>query len=93
MAVPLASSAEPASVIAVDLDGVAAHARVIADRFSFGEASLFEVFERTVWWKSSWLVPLLIASSVAFLYISSHRPRTLAKLCAGTPAGRLPRRL
>ena len=34
------------------------------DRSNFGEVSPFEVFDRTVWWRSSsWMVPLLIVAS------------------------------
>jgi CubicO group peptidase (beta-lactamase class C family) len=35
-------------------------------RFSFGEVSPFEMYDRPVWWKSSaWLLPLLIGSLIA----------------------------
>ena len=35
-------------------------------RFSFGEVSPFEMYDRTVWWKSpAWLLPLLIAGLIA----------------------------
>lgn len=35
-------------------------------RFSFGEVSPFEMYDRTVWWKSpAWLLPLLIVGLVA----------------------------
>jgi CubicO group peptidase (beta-lactamase class C family) len=35
-------------------------------RFSFGEVSPFEMYDRTVWWKSpGWLLPLLIAGLIA----------------------------
>jgi hypothetical protein len=37
-------------------------------RFSFGEGSPFEVFDRTPWWKSStWLLPLLALGSISLL--------------------------
>jgi hypothetical protein len=46
-----------------------------AGPFSFGEASPFEVFERTVWWKSSsWVVPLVIVASVALLLNTLAKP-------------------
>jgi CubicO group peptidase (beta-lactamase class C family) len=35
-------------------------------RFSFGEVSPFEMYDRTVWWKSpAWLLPLLVAGLIA----------------------------
>jgi len=75
--------AQPASLTATDMRALEGaqdflSARVTdghVDRFSFGKGTLFELFERTIWWKSSsWLVPLLIAASVGSLLNSVARP-------------------
>lgn len=87
VAVPLLGSAEPALLVGADryfhadapFDVVAPDVAAGRPR-AFVELSPLEIFDRTIWWKSSsWRVPLFIVASVSLLFDSLAVPGAVTR--------------